>query len=292
MGTFVAIEAIAADADTAAHAIQAAFGAIDRVAIRMHPDRDGSDLARINAAPLNTPVCADKDILALLQLAVRLNELTEGVFDPCRPDRPGRLHDIVIEGNRLVCRKPVVLDFGGFAKGFAVDRAIEVLRRLGCVGGLVNAGGDLRVLGMSRDPILIRGTQGGFAQIDLENAALAVSDVDASDRPVEHQGYYLREPDAGLLGLSNRSGSRRSNPRQSDAGRSDPRHADPRQSDPRHSDTPPPLARHAAVVAPEAVVADALTKCVLLCPEVVASRAARAFGASRVVLTRPVGATP
>jgi thiamine biosynthesis lipoprotein ApbE len=41
----------------------------------------------------------------------------------------------------------VKIDLGGIAKGFAVDRAVEALRRYGIGEGLVNAGGDLRGFG-------------------------------------------------------------------------------------------------------------------------------------------------
>ena len=67
--------------------------------------------------------------------------------------------------------------------------------------------------------------------MELENAALAVSDLDAAERPEEHQGYYSR------VG-------------------------------------PGVTQRYAAVVAEEAAIADAITKCVLLCPS---GRAARVF---------------
>lgn len=43
------------------------------------------------------------------------------------------------------------LDLGGAAKGYAVDRAIEVLRSAGVEGGLVEAGGDIRFFGRKAD---------------------------------------------------------------------------------------------------------------------------------------------
>jgi thiamine biosynthesis lipoprotein len=42
------------------------------------------------------------------------------------------------------------LDLGGIAKGYAVDLILEVLRNHGIENALVNAGGDLRVLGSRR----------------------------------------------------------------------------------------------------------------------------------------------
>ena len=48
------------------------------------------------------------------------------------------------------------LDLGGIAKGWAVDRAVAVLRRHRVPGGVVNAGGDLRVFGTAEEAIRLR----------------------------------------------------------------------------------------------------------------------------------------
>jgi FAD:protein FMN transferase len=240
LGTWVAIEAeVAIEAgaaaspdhrvtDETAQAIDAAYAAISAVEARMHPTRPGSDLARINAAPLDTPIEVQPDTWQLLRLAQRLHRLTDGIFDPCLPTHTGRLQDLEISSQDplLICHAPVHLDLGGFAKGHAIDQAIQTLSRLGCTSGLVNAGGDLRVFGDRQETILLRrgaGTRAYFRPIDLANAALAVSDLDAVEWPAEHQGYYSRVGPTTSL-------------------------------------------RYAAVVAKDAVTADALTKCVLLCP--------------------------
>jgi FAD:protein FMN transferase len=240
LGTWVAIEAgIAIEAgdaaspdhrvtDETARAIDAAYAAISAVEARMHPTRPGSDLARINAAPLDTPIEVQADTWQLLKVAQRLHRLTDGIFDPCLPTHAGRLQDLEIssDGPLLICHAPVQLDLGGIAKGHAIDQAIQTLSRLGCTSGLVNAGGDLRVFGDRQETILLRrgaGTRAYFRPIELANAALAVSDLDAVEWPAEHQGYYSRVGPTTSL-------------------------------------------RYAAVVAKDAVTADALTKCVLLCP--------------------------
>jgi FAD:protein FMN transferase len=237
LGTFVAIEAIAGPASAAETALEAAFAAIARVERRMHPQAAGSDLARINSAPLHVPVTVHPSICELLNLARRINTLTNGVFDPCLPTQPGRLHDIDSSSGNVVCHAPVALDFGGFAKGYAVDCAIETLRSSGCSGGLVNAGGDLRVFGPRTEPMFVRGPAGELTNIELSDAAIAVSDTNSRQRPREHQGYY------GTPALAN---------------------------------------NYAAIIAAEAVVADALAKCVLLCPSAVADRALKAFDATQL----------
>jgi thiamine biosynthesis lipoprotein len=56
--------------------------------------------------------------------------------------------DIHINGLELRSDNPAVqLDFGGIAKGYAVDLTIERLRLMGIDNGIVNAGGDLRAMG-------------------------------------------------------------------------------------------------------------------------------------------------
>ena len=56
--------------------------------------------------------------------------------------------DIRIDGLELSSANPAVqLDFGGIAKGFAIDIACEKLRALGVENAIVNAGGDLRAIG-------------------------------------------------------------------------------------------------------------------------------------------------
>ncbi len=56
--------------------------------------------------------------------------------------------DLEISGTRVTSRNPAVqLDFGAFAKGLALDRAIESLREAGIRHAIVNAGGDLNTMG-------------------------------------------------------------------------------------------------------------------------------------------------
>jgi FAD:protein FMN transferase len=248
LGTFIAIEATGSSASAAVAAIEAAFAAITGVHRRMHPQAPDSDLARINNSPLDTPVTVHSSICDLLNLARRLHTLTDGVFDPCLPTRSGRLQDIEVSNDRVLCHAPVALDFGGFAKGHAVDRAIEVLRSHGCIDGLVNAGGDLRVFGPRTEPTFLRGPAGELTNVMLSDAALAVSDANSQSRPAEHRGYYVR---ARALG-----------------------------DDGDHANADLPVIDFAAVIAREAVIADALAKCVLLCRKATAERALREFGAA------------
>lgn len=58
------------------------------------------------------------------------------------------MRDLHLQGTRLhTTNRAVQLDFGAFAKGVAIDQAIERLRARGIHNALVNAGGDLRAIG-------------------------------------------------------------------------------------------------------------------------------------------------
>lgn len=254
LGTFLAVEAAAPSSAEADAAIAAAFAAMAEVERRMHPSREGSDLARINAEAARIPVgCASsapsppcpsppirvhRSTWELLSLAKRLNELSDGLFDPCLPCRPGVLSDVeLLPAWGVRCGMPVKLDFGGFAKGYAIDQAVEALIRHGCSAGLVNAGGDLRAFGSRPETILVRGSAGELHALPISNASLAVSRINDERRPPEHSGYYVRAPG----NVTARNGG-------------------------------------AAVLAGRAVVADALTKCALFCTHRHLERVFRHFG--------------
>lgn len=207
----------------------------------MHPERPGSDVARINGAPLHARMSIDGSTLEVLELAQRLNALSEGVFDPCLPLRPGRLTDLELGGSAsgagwVICRAPVALDLGGIAKGYAIDRAIGALHARGCSAGTVNAGGDLRLFGAREKTILLRLGAGSYQPLALRETALAVSDRDEPRPPPGHRGYYSR------------------------------------------ANAHPAARRYAAVLAPTAACADALTKCLLLASPEATARSLRELG--------------
>jgi FAD:protein FMN transferase len=246
MGTWVTIEATAPTESQAVAAIEAAYAAIADVEWRMHPRREGSELAFINSAAPQTSLLISDPMWRVFRLAHAVHALCDGAFDPCLPSHPGRLTDLALSpagmpSRSALCRVPLALDLGGIAKGYAIDRAIEALRAAACDSGCVNAGGDLRLYGRT-EQLLLRRADGACEPLTLTNRALAVTDleVDARQRPAEHQGYYRR------------------------CGPGAPRN------------------RYAAVVAASAVVADALTKCVLFADSQCAARALRALGARRV----------
>lgn len=63
-------------------------------------------------------------------------------------EKQPRMADILIDDNQARSRNPAVsLDFGGFAKGVALDIAMQRLRSMGIQNAIINAGGDLNAIG-------------------------------------------------------------------------------------------------------------------------------------------------
>lgn len=224
LGTVVAIHCVSAKGSDAERALETAFASFATIDEHMHPTRTGSDLVRIRDARPGCGIRVHPWTWQVLALSKNLHELSGGVFDPCLA-QGGGLADVELpERCMVLARLRVVIDLGGIAKGFAVDRAIDALVRAGCSSCEVNAGGDLRVFGEPRS-IWIRTRDGAWA-ITLQDRACAVSEPSQAGRPSQHRGYYRRD-DAQTDAIT---GDRRA----------------------------------AIVVAPTAALADGLTKCVLL----------------------------
>jgi thiamine biosynthesis lipoprotein len=97
----------------------------------------------------------------------------------CAQDHRLAWRDIVLEKNCAVrFRRGLTIDLGGIAKGFAVDCAINALKKAGVQAGFVNAGGDLRVFGLQKEAVRIRyplDPTRAAGIVTLKNRALATS---------------------------------------------------------------------------------------------------------------------
>jgi len=85
--------------------------------------------------------------------------------------------DIKINNEKLELKPGMKLDLSGIAKGYAVDRAIEVLEAFGVTAALVNAGGDIRVMGDRVWKIGIKNPRGAgiVRTLSLKNESVATS---------------------------------------------------------------------------------------------------------------------
>ena len=115
------------------------------------------------------------------------------------------MQDLVLDGVELKTNNPAVqLDFGGFAKGYAVDMAIEHLKELGITNAIVNAGGDLRAIGKHGDRawrVGIRNPRGEgvLASVDIQGDESVFTSGDY-ERYYEYQGkryHHIVDPHRG-----------------------------------------------------------------------------------------------
>jgi thiamine biosynthesis lipoprotein len=199
-GTFVSIEAEAENEAAGLAAIDAAFERVDEVGRLLHPKR-GTDLRRLREARSGDRVTVEAWTYEILSVCRQLSSESGGVFDPCLPERSGRMRDIeLLENGQVLKRAEAELDLGGIAKGFAVDRAIEALRELGCRSGLVNAGGDLRIFGREAREVLLRLPSGRVLRHALREEAIAASEPKTDRSPPEHRGFYIGDTREAVAG--------------------------------------------------------------------------------------------
>ncbi len=197
LGTLVNVCCRGLAAEPAHCAIDAAFAAIAAVHRLMSFHEPTSDVSRLNRCAAFGPVEVDSQTLAVLSLALELAEASGGAFDVSvaerlvawkslprppsapTPDPAASWRDIeLLPDRRVRFHRPLWIDLGGIAKGYAVDRAVERIVGDPSIRWIVNAGGDLRVAGDGEESVLLRTDRQSDEQaavMELENASLASS---------------------------------------------------------------------------------------------------------------------
>ncbi len=167
---------LAGEPRSARAAAQTVLREFDRLHWKLHAWKAG-DLVALNSAIARGArrIALDDELASVIAGAIRLSERSGGLFNPAvgrlvglwhfhgdeirgAPPSPGelaalvaaapRMSDLAVEGNELVCMNPAVqLDFGGYAKGYALDRARLLLRQWPLEGALLDVGGHMMALG-------------------------------------------------------------------------------------------------------------------------------------------------
>ena len=177
MGTLVFVTAVAADQSTAGAAASAAFAEIRRLESLLSTWIPTSDLSRVNAAAGRAPVTVSPETMDLLKRSVTMAELTGGGFnialgpaieawnvgnEPRIPsgDELDRLRPLTNlsalqlddhEGTVYLAQEGMRVDVGGIGKGFAADRAVDVMRQAGAIAGVIALSGDIKTFGEMPD---------------------------------------------------------------------------------------------------------------------------------------------
>jgi len=198
LGTFVEITAAGAARSDVEKAMESAFAAITQVHRLMSFHDPDSDASRLNRDASARAVRVHPWTFHVLKAAAELHCRSTGVFDisvapvlqkmgllPRLGDDLSstwmgtpKAEDIeLLPGHRIQFLHPGVrIDLGGIAKGFAVDRAIDVLQGQGISSGMVNAGGDLAAFGPDSHTAYIRDPRNPrrlMCRVKVNNEALA-----------------------------------------------------------------------------------------------------------------------
>ncbi len=213
MGTLVEISVIGRDADELEADINDAFDKMERIEGLMSTRISGSDVSRINRWAGIKPVKVSAEVLKVIRRAEEISKASGGYFDisvgalvdkwgfegnggrlPSKGEVGEALHSIdyrVIHVDEdlstvMLMKKGMRIDLGGIAKGYAVDRAFELLTSRGYRNMIVNAGGDMRVGGKKIKGPWVIGIQ------DPRDRSRIMATFDASDISVGTSGDYGR----------------------------------------------------------------------------------------------------
>jgi thiamine biosynthesis lipoprotein len=195
----------APDAQAAERLAQQAIAEVRRIETKYSRYRPDSIVSRINAAAGGEAVHCDDETMSLMNYAAALHGASDGLFDITsgvlrrawdfrQPKVPAAqvLQPLLalVGWSKVECggqdvrlrQAGMEIDFGGFGKEYAADRAAALLADAGVRHGYVNLGGDMRFIGPDLDgrPWSIgiqdpRDPDGVIASIPISSGALATS---------------------------------------------------------------------------------------------------------------------
>src|SRR5262245_8835434 len=233
MGSEVTMTVWTADEAAAAPAIEAVFAEFDRLDALLSVWKPGSDVLRINAAAGQHAVPVSAETCEVLTIARQVSEWTDGKFDVTfgalsdvwkfDHDRDNRVptEDEIAARLPFIDYRAVAIDpaaktvfatrpgirvhLGGIGKGYAVDRAVAIMRGRGFHDFMVQAGGDLYVAGQPGDGpwrLGINDPRGApnvsFATIELRDATFSTSgDYERSFVQNGQRYHHILDPASG-----------------------------------------------------------------------------------------------
>jgi len=170
--TVVTITVYADSKRNAAVAIDKTFNELDRLGKLLNFYSEDSEVSKINQMAGIKPVKVSQDTIQVIKKALYISKATNGAFDitigaivklwdfekqilPDERDINAKLHlvnykDVVIdekESTVFLKKKGMAIDLGGIAKGYATDRAVEVLKKNRISEGIVVVGGEVKPFG-------------------------------------------------------------------------------------------------------------------------------------------------
>ncbi len=179
MGTFAEVSIYSNDEKTAGKAIEESLDEMERMDRIMSNYKKDSELSRLNKKAGKAPVPCNGELLDVIERSQYYSELSGGAFDItvspivalwgffCEkghvpPDKEIEKVLPVVSYKNIVInksndpKKPATIffkntqtqiDLGAIGKGYAVDKALEIIKKYGIDNGCINLGGNIYVLG-------------------------------------------------------------------------------------------------------------------------------------------------
>ena len=177
MGTKFTITATAISVDTAKKAMYYALKEVERIENLMSSTKESSDIFRINENSGIKPVKVTYETFSIIKRSIAYSEKYNGLFDitigpisnlwgfntdnPITQVPPENVIDSLVkfvDFRKIILNEadttvflpdtPMKLDLGGIAKGYAVDRASGIMKKMGMENYFVNGGGDVYISGL------------------------------------------------------------------------------------------------------------------------------------------------
>ncbi|HHY37571.1 MAG TPA: FAD:protein FMN transferase [Clostridia bacterium] len=210
MDTVVTVKAFGASQE----ALSEAFDVMRRVDALMNRYSEDSDIGLLNLHAGREPVRLSDDTMECLEEAIRYAKISDGAFDPTLgplidlwgigkradfiPSREEIERALKLRGIDKIVLDPktetgflkvegMKVDLGGIAKGFAVDRAALALKRRGIRSAIIDAGGNVYVIGKKPD-----GSEWRVGIRHPRKSDRMIAVVEVSDTAVVTSGDYQR----------------------------------------------------------------------------------------------------
>lgn len=213
MGNHFEISVVGPDQSWADAQIDAAVAEISRIERLLTTYNEASETSRINAAAGIAPVRVSEETFRLIQRSQRISGITQGAFDisygsvdkslwnfdtsmTSLPDaatakkmvRLINYRNIVLDEAAMTVflrEKGMRIGFGGIGKGYAAERARQLLKSRGVMAGIVNASGDLTTWGTQPD-----GTPWTIGIVNPNLSGHVFSYMNVTDMAVATSGNY------------------------------------------------------------------------------------------------------
>ena len=213
MGNRFEISVVSDDEHLAHNCIDAAVAEISRIEKLLTTFSDNSQTNEINRKAGIQPVKVDKEVFELIERALKISGLTQGAFDISYGSIDKSLWnfdlnmtslpdpEVARSAVKLINYNNVILDevkctvflkeegmrigFGGIGKGYAADKARQLLQDMGVKSGIVNAAGDLITWGTQPN-----GKPWTIAIADPDQSLKPFSTLNISNMAIATSGNY------------------------------------------------------------------------------------------------------